>query len=175
MRRDGPPLPTKRFGYSIVWFYAVRRGGLSLIIVGCAMLALFSLLHLVPGDPVSIALGPRATEEARERYAKKMHLHEPVYKQFLIYAGNALTGDLGEDIFSERDVTIVVLEDMKFTLVLAITGLGWSALIGIPLGCFSAIRPNSWLDHLTGVISVGTIAVPRSSSRSGRCWCSRSW
>ena len=147
-------------GHAIVWFYALRRSGLLLIIIGCAMLTLFSLLHMVPGDPVTIALGPRATAEAQERYFKKMHLDEPVYKQFLIYAGNALTGDLGEDIFSERDVTIVVLEDMKYTLILALAALGWSALIGIPLGCFSAIRPNTWLDHLTGIISVGTIAVP---------------
>ena len=143
-----------------MWFYAFRRSGLSLIIIGCAMLALFSLLHLIPGDPVTIALGPRATEEAKERYFKKMHLDEPVYKQFLIYAGNALTGDLGEDIFSGRDVTTSVLEDMKYTLILALAALGWAGLIGIPLGCFSAIRPNTWLDHLTGFISVGTIAVP---------------
>ena len=143
-----------------MWFYALRRIGLASVIVVCAMLALFCLLHLVPGDPISIALGPRATPEIQAAYREKMGLDKPLYTQFLIYAGNALQGDLGQDIFSKRDVAVMVFEDLKFTIILAITGLGWSALVGIPLGCFSAVRPNSWLDRIAGVISVGTIAIP---------------
>jgi peptide/nickel transport system permease protein len=143
-----------------MWFYALRRIGLAAIIVGLAMLALFSLLHLVPGDPISIALGPRATPEIQAAYAIKMGLDKPIYTQFLIYAGNALQGDLGEDIFSRRSVTLIVFGELRYTLILAITGLGWAALVGIPLGCFSAVRPNTWLDRITGVLSVGTIAIP---------------
>jgi peptide/nickel transport system permease protein len=140
--------------------YALKRGGLSVVIVLCALAALFSLLHMIPGDPVSIALGPRATPEVQARYAEKMHLNEPLMVQFGIFVGNALTGDLGIDVFSNRSVTKIVLGQLPFTLVLALAALAWSAAIGIPLGCFSAIRPNSWLDRITGVFSVGTIAVP---------------
>jgi peptide/nickel transport system permease protein len=89
-----------------------------------------------------------------------MHLNEPLIVQFGIFFGNALTGDLGMDVFSERSVTLIVLGQLPYTLVLALSALGWSALLGIPLGCFSAIRPNSWLDRIAGVFSVGTIAVP---------------
>jgi peptide/nickel transport system permease protein len=140
--------------------YALKRGGLSVVIVLCALAALFSLLHMIPGDPVSIALGPRATPEVQARYAEKMHLNEPLMVQFGIFVGNALTGDLGIDVFSNRSVTKIVLGQLPYTLVLALAALAWSAAIGIPLGCFSAIRPNSWLDRITGVFSVGTIAVP---------------
>ena len=143
-----------------MWFYTLRRIGLAAVIVGCAMLALFSLLHLVPGDPISIALGPRATPEIQAAYAAKMGLDKPIYVQFLIYAGNAVQGDLGKDIFSKRSVTATVFGELRYTLVLAITGLGWAALVGIPLGCFSAVRQNSWLDRITGILSVGTIAIP---------------
>ncbi len=143
-----------------MWLYALKRCGLAAIIVACALIALFSLLHLVPGDPVSIALGPRATPEAQARYIAKMHLDEPLLVQLSIFIGNALRGDLGVDIFSERSVLQTVLGQLKYTVVLAIAGLGWSALVGIPLGCISAVRPNSWLDRITGIISVGTIAVP---------------
>jgi peptide/nickel transport system permease protein len=121
---------------------------------------LFSLLHLVPGDPVSIALGPRATPEVQARYIEKMHLNDPIFVQFYIFVSNALRGDLGVDIFSERSVTLIVLDQLRFTIVLAVAGLGWAALLGIPLGCISAVHPNSWLDRVTGVFSVGTIAVP---------------
>jgi peptide/nickel transport system permease protein len=143
-----------------VLYYLLKRIGLSVVIVLCALLALFLLLHLIPGNPATIALGPRATPEVAARYAEKMHLDEPVLVQFQIYLFNALSGDLGVDVFSERSVTRIVLEALPSTLILAAVSLLWSALIGIPLGCISAVRPNSWFDRLTGVISVATIAIP---------------
>ena len=66
--------------------YALRRCGLSLAIVGLVMLGLFALLHLMPGDPAAIALGPRATPEVRARYAAKMHLDRPVFVQLGVFA-----------------------------------------------------------------------------------------
>ena len=140
--------------------YLLKRIGLSVVIVLCALLALFLLLHLIPGNPATIALGPRATPEAVARYAEKMHLDEPVLVQFQIYLFNALSGDLGVDVFSERSVTRIVLDALPSTLILAAVSLLWAALIGIPLGCISAVRPDSWFDRLTGVISVATIAIP---------------
>lgn len=140
--------------------YLVKRLGLSLAVVIAVVLVLFSLLHLIPGDPATIALGPRATPEAIARYAAKMHLDDPLWKQFVIYVGNAFTGDLGLDVFSDRPVTQIILERLGFTLALVCAGMGWAMLLGIPLGCLSAVRPNSLLDRITGVLSVGTIAVP---------------
>ncbi len=143
-----------------MWIYALKRVGLAVIIVMVALLALFSLLHLIPGDPISIALGPRATPEIMARYAAKMHLDDPIFVQFFIFLGNALSGDLGVDVFSERSVTVIVGEQLPYTMVLAVAALSWAVVLGIPLGCFSAVRPNSLLDRITGVISVGTIAMP---------------
>ncbi|MFO1050228.1 MAG: ABC transporter permease [Geminicoccaceae bacterium] len=140
--------------------YALRRSGLSLAIVGLVMLGLFALLHLMPGDPAAIALGPRATPEVRARYAAKMHLDQPMLVQLGVFAGNILRGDLGEDLFSGRPVTSIVMADLGRTLILAAAGLGWSAVLGIALGCLSAVHPNGWFDRITGVIAVGTIAVP---------------
>lgn len=114
----------------------------------------------MPGDPATIALGTRATPEVRARYAERMHLNEPVLTQFTVFIGNMLRGDLGEDIFSGRSVLGMVLPDLARTMILAAAGLGWSAMLGIALGCLSAVRPNSWFDRITGVISVGTIAIP---------------
>jgi peptide/nickel transport system permease protein len=141
-------------------FYLIKRLGLSAAVIGLVVLVLFSLLHVIPGDPATIALGPRATPEAIERYAEKMHLDEPVWMQFLIYVGNAVTGDLGVDVFSDRPVTAIIGDRIGFTLALVCAGMGWAVALGLPLGCFAAVRPNSWLDRITGVLSVGTIAVP---------------
>ncbi|RAH39122.1 ABC transporter permease [Halomonas sp. SL1] len=140
--------------------YLMKRLGLAVAVICAVVVVLFSLLHLIPGDPATIALGPRATPEAIARYAAKMHLDEPVWMQFLIYIQNAVQGDLGVDVFSDRPVAAIVGERLGFTLALITTGLGWAILLGVPLGCLAAVRPNSWLDRITGVLSVGTIAVP---------------
>ena len=140
--------------------YAIKRVGLSVIVILLVVLVLFALLHLIPGDPATIALGPRASPETIARFTEKMHLNEPVWNQFLIFVGNLAIGDLGEDVFSNRPVTQIIGENIGFSLSLGAAGLGWAILLGIPLGCLAALRPNSALDRITGIISVGTIAVP---------------
>lgn len=140
--------------------YLAKRLGLALAVVLAVILVLFSLLHLIPGDPATIALGPRATPEAVARYAAKMHLDEPVWMQFLIYVKNAAMGDLGVDVFSDRSVTTIIGERIGFTLALVSTGLGWAILLGIPIGCLAAVKPNTVMDRIVGILSVGTIAVP---------------
>jgi peptide/nickel transport system permease protein len=133
--------PVVSFGLANMWFYALKRTGLAVVIVAVAVLLLFSLLHMIPGDPISIALGPRATPEIIERYTEKMHLNDPIVVQFFIFLKNAATGDLGVDVFSERSVALILGEQLPYTLILAVVGLGWAVLLGIPLGCVSAIRP----------------------------------
>ncbi|MDF1727038.1 MAG: ABC transporter permease [Sulfitobacter sp.] len=140
--------------------YLIKRLGLSVAVIVAVAVMLFSLLQLIPGDPVTIALGPRASPEAIARYSEKMHLDQPVWAQFLIFAKNAATGDLGIDVFNDRPVSTIIGERIGFTLVLICSAMGWAVLLGMPLGCLAAIRPGSWLDRITGVLSVGTIAVP---------------
>lgn len=143
-----------------MYFYLIKRLGLSFAVIVTVVIVLFALLHLIPGDPATIALGPRASDEAIARYAAKMHLDEPLWRQFLIYISNASMGDLGVDVFSDRPVTQIVMERLGFTLALITCGLGWAIVLGIPLGALAAVRPNSWLDRITGILSVGTIAIP---------------
>ena len=64
------------------------------------------------------------------------------------------------DPVTDRPVLPVIMENLPYTLALIAAGLGWAVLLGIPLGCYSAIRRNSLIDKFTGVISVGTISIP---------------
>ncbi|SHI34385.1 ABC transporter permease [Wenxinia saemankumensis] len=140
--------------------YLVKRLGLAALVVVAVLLALFSLLHMIPGNPAILALGTRASPEAIAEYSARMRLDEPVWVQFAYFIGNALQGDLGADVFSNRPVTAVIAERIGFSLALICAGMGWAVLLGIPLGCLAAVRPGSWLDRVTGILSVGTIAVP---------------
>jgi len=140
--------------------YLAKRLTLSLIVVALVLMLLFSMLHMIPGNPAILALGTRATPEAIAEYSARMRLDEPVAIQFLIFVGNAFQGDLGTDVFSGRPVTQVIGERVGFSMALIFSGMGWAILLGIPLGCLAAVRPNSWIDRITGVFSVGTIAIP---------------
>ena len=141
-------------------YYTIQRIGLTLLICIVAMAAMFSLVYVIPGDPASIALGPRATPEMRLALTAHMGLDRPVPVQLVRFFTHVLSGDLGLDVWSDRSVTTIVLEALPYTLILAVAGLGWAALLGIPLGCYAAVRRNSPLDKLTGVLSVGAISMP---------------
>ncbi len=141
-------------------FYLAKRLGLAALIVVIAVSLLYSMIHAVPGDPLSIVLGPRATPEMRADLAEKMGLDKPFVVQLGTFFLNVMQGDLGIDVFSERPVSQIFFEQLPFTASLIFMSIGWSAVLGIPLGCYSAIRRNTLIDKLTGVFSVGTITIP---------------
>ncbi len=140
--------------------YAIKRLGLAVAIVSLAMLLLFCMIYLIPGDPASVALGPRATEAMRESLRIKMGLDQPVWVQFWNFFVGAWTGDLGEEVLSGRPVLDVALEQLPFTLALILGGISWSVALGIPLGCWAAVNRGSLVDRMVGVLSVAVIAVP---------------
>src|SRR5580658_6452943 len=115
------------------------------------MLILFSLIHLVPGDPASIVLGPRATPDLIAAFRVRMGLDQPLPVQFSKFLLHTLQGDLGRDVFTDTSVSGIVLTELPHTFALAGAGLGWAVLLGIPLGCFSAANRNSWLDRAFAV------------------------
>ena len=96
----------------------------------------------------------------REAFRIRMGLDQPFFIQYVRFLGNVATGDLGVDVWSQRPVASIIAEQLPHTLALTFLGLGWAVVVGIPLGCFSAVQPNSALDKIVGVISVSAIAVP---------------
>jgi peptide/nickel transport system permease protein len=140
--------------------YALQRTGLAILICITSMVMLFSALKLIPGDPATIMLGSRASAEMKARITEELGLNDSIPVQLATFFGRILQGNLGTDMWSQRPVTQIVLDNLPYTLVLIAAGLGWAALLGIPLGCYSAIKRNSFMDKFTAVISVGTISIP---------------
>ena len=140
--------------------YAIKRLGLAVIVVSVAMLILFCMIYLIPGDPAAVALGPRATEAMREALRAKMGLDQPVWQQLGNFLLNAWTGDLGREVLSDRPVLTVVMEQLPYTLLLIAGGISWSVALGIPLGVWAAAKRGSLSDKIVGLLSVGVIAVP---------------
>jgi peptide/nickel transport system permease protein len=140
--------------------YGAKRLGLSVVIVSVAMLLLFCMIYLIPGDPASVALGPRATEAMKEGLRVRMGLDRPVWVQFWNFYTSAWRGDLGVDVLSERPVLTVILDQLPYTLALIAGGITWSVGLGIPLGCWAAVKRGSLADRIVGVLSVAVIAIP---------------
>ncbi len=140
--------------------YTAQRIGMALLICIVTTTTLFSFAYVIPGDPATIALGPRATPEMKEALRARMGLDQPLPVQLSHFFGNVLSGDLGIDVFSNRSVSAIVFEALPYTLALAAAGLGWAILLGVPLGSYSALRRNSLIDKLTGIVSVGAISMP---------------
>jgi peptide/nickel transport system permease protein len=140
--------------------YAAKRLALSVVIVSVAMALLFCMIYLIPGDPASVALGPRATEAMKEALRIRMGLDQPVWVQFWNFYTNAWQGDFGIEVLSERPVIDVVTDQLPYTLALIAGGITWSVGLGIPLGCWAAVKRGSLADRLVGVLSVAVIAIP---------------
>ncbi|KAA3447371.1 peptide ABC transporter permease [Mesorhizobium sp. SARCC-RB16n] len=140
--------------------YAVKRIGLGILILVLVMVAMYAAVFLVPGDPATVALGPRATPELKRLLIERMGLDQPVWWQIVEFFRNALTGNLGYDVWSNRPVSTLVLEALPNTLILSLTALSVALLLGVPLGCLSVMRRGTAADAVIGVLSVGVIAVP---------------
>ena len=121
---------------------------------------LATLVHFIPGDPVKIILGPRASPALSARIREEMGLDLPVPQQVIRFIGSVLQGDLGVDILRRVPVTQLIADALPNTILLAFTGLGLAALIGIPLGVYAAAHHNSLADKLIAVLSVSFVALP---------------
>ncbi|MCB0161111.1 MAG: ABC transporter permease [Caldilineaceae bacterium] len=142
--------------------YLARRLFQTLPVLLGVSLLVFSMLHIVPGDPVKMMLSEFATQpEQLEKLRSQLHLDEPLPQQYGRFLWNAVQGDLGYSIRSKRPVTDEIRENLPATLQLALAGLFFAALIGIPLGILAAVKQYSWMD--TGSMFVALIGVSMPS------------
>ena len=125
-----------------------------------AVTLLFCMIHMVPGDPARILLGPRATPALIESMSLQMGLDKPLPVQIALFFGNILRGDLGMDVITNRPVATIVFSQLPYTLWLIFSALLFAMVIGIPLGCYSALHRNSLIDRITGMVSVACITAP---------------
>jgi len=116
-------------------------------------LAVFSMLFLVPGDPVKMMLAEFVTNPDQVAQMRaQLHLDEPILKQYGRFVTGAVRGDLGTSIRSRRPVTTEIGENLASTAQLALAAMLVAIGLGIPLGLLAALSRNSWLD----VASMGT-------------------
>jgi peptide/nickel transport system substrate-binding protein/oligopeptide transport system substrate-binding protein len=140
--------------------YAGRRLLLAIpTLVGVALFV-FAILKMAPGDPALTMVGERADEATIEQIRQDLGLDEPLPVQFLRYLLMVGKGDLGRSYYTNRPVSLSLIEKFPNTLRLAGAAIIVSIVFGMTLGIISAIRHNSWVDRFLGIISVAGISTP---------------
>ena len=144
---------------SLIRYGAVRLATAVLVLVG-SMALLCSLTLIVPGDPATILLGPRATPQSIAIFREQMGLNLPLYERVFVFFVHALQGDLGSDVLTGRSVSAMVVAALPNTMLLAFSAIGLAVAVGVPIGCYAAVRPGSLLDQALAVLSVSLVATP---------------
>jgi len=145
--------------HPVVRFLA-RRLAYSFVVLIGVLIVVFALVHLVPGDPVRIALGTRYTPEAYDALRQASGLDRPIAAQFVSYAGSAFTGDLGVSFRNGDPVTQILLERLPATVSLAVVGIVIALLIALPAGIWSALREGRISDAIVRITSQFGVSVP---------------
>jgi peptide/nickel transport system permease protein len=120
----------------------------------------FVLIHLAPGDPASVILGPYATPDDVQKLRHQLGLDLPVHDQLGRWFARLLRGDLGDSIFLRRPVVEAIRDRIEPTLLLTFLGLGIAILIGVPTGILSASRHNSAVDQGLMVVALFGLSIP---------------
>lgn len=129
------------------------------VIIGISFL-IFLLIHIAPGDPVSLLLGDNATPEDIARTRHEWGLDRPLMVQYWEFLSRAVRGDFGRSLKFNEPVMKLVWERLPATLELAFASLFVAILIAVPLGVYSAIRHNSLLDHAGMSVALIGVSLP---------------
>jgi peptide/nickel transport system permease protein len=140
--------------------YLLKRLVMTILVLLVVMTFLALLTRLVPGDAAKTLLGPRATPDLVAKIRSEMDLDKPPQVQVADFVWRILHGDFGKDVFTGRSIRDTIADVLPHTIILAWTSLVLAALFGIPLGAFSASHPGSWVDHVTGILSISFITIP---------------
>ncbi|TMB91767.1 MAG: ABC transporter permease subunit [Chloroflexi bacterium] len=140
----------------------------SIPVLVLSSLLVFSVLHLIPGDPVDAMLGvasfgvgdPELLKKQEEAIRLELGLNDPLPIQYLNWVGRALRGDLGQSYIRHAPVSALIAERLPSTIELAFTALVLSVVFGIGLGILAAIQRNSPLDRIVMLVSLGGVSTP---------------
>jgi len=130
------------------------------ILFGVAVLV-FTIVKLIPGDPVASMLGPEAEPEDVQALTEHYGLDKPLFSQFATWLGNTVQGDLGRSIAKQTDVGPMVTDALKNTLILATAAFAIACVVGLTLGAISAFRRGKAGGTVASGMSVVGLSMPQ--------------
>ncbi|GAB4517835.1 MAG: ABC transporter permease [Anaerolineae bacterium] len=143
--------------------YIVRRLLQMIPTLLIVLTILFGLAYLMPGDPVSAALGEeyeRLDEETIRAIEDELGINRPFLEQYTEFIWRMIRFDLGRSFIQREDVIDIIGYRLPRTLQLMAGGMVVALVIGIPAGIISALRQYSWIDHSLMIIALIGLSMP---------------
>lgn len=143
--------------------YLINRVVQTIFVMWLVSVITFAFLAILPGDPVTLMIGPGAGSLTPQQIAAERHelgLDRPLPVQYVRWIGGVLTGNWGTSITTSQPVIQMIKDRAPVTLWLACVAWVWSLVVAIPTGVMAAVKRNSWLDRFATVGSVAGVAIP---------------
>jgi ABC-type dipeptide/oligopeptide/nickel transport system permease component len=125
-----------------------------------ALVLVFFLMRVLPGDPAAAMLGTNATPQAVADLRSQLGLDKSLPEQFVEYAAGLARLDLGRSLAVRTPVTNLLAQALLPTLLLTLGGTAVSVLVGVPLGVLAALKRRTWLDYLASIGALLGISIP---------------
>jgi peptide/nickel transport system permease protein len=139
--------------------YVLSRLGQTALVVFLSLTAVFGLVRL-SGDPVLLFMPTDIQAKDVEEFRQRLGFNDPLAVQYARFLGGALRGDFGQSLRYKQDALGLVLERLPATLLLAATAVALTLVVAIPLGVISAVRRDTFVDHVATLAAVLGQAVP---------------
>jgi len=140
--------------------FLLKRAVATFLTLLGALVVVFLMVRLVPGDPALLYLGDNFTPEAYRDVRRALGLDRPIIDQLGLFLHNVMAGDFGASFRTHRPVLRELLEQFPYTIVLAVSGLLLAVAIGVPSGIVAALKRNRWADHLAMLVSLLGVTMP---------------
>jgi len=145
--------------------FLTRRIGVAIPVLFGIMLLGFVFVHLLPGDPVQLLISPdqlAGPDSAAylERARQELGLDKPLPVQFLVWAKDVASGNLGFSYAQRIPVTELLGPRWSATVTLALSAVAVALVVGIPAGVVAALRQNTWVDYASATVSMLAISIP---------------
>ncbi len=144
-----------------MFHYTVRRLTHLVPVLILMSIIVFSFVHIIPGDPVSVIMGEGHSDPVvYEAIKKELRLDKPVAVQYAYWLWDLLHGNFGKSIITHEPVLRMILDRFPATLLLALASGIVAVLISIPAGIIAAVRQNTWSDYCAMGLSLSGISLP---------------
>lgn len=141
-------------------FLATRLGIVVITFIGVTFVS-FSLIRMVPGDPIELWVGEHGIDPARHaELLRQFGFDRPLWEQYLGFLGNLLHGDLGKSIVTQQPVLSEFLTLFPATIELSLAAMIFALAIGLPVGIIAGVRRGSIFDHTVMGVSLTGYSMP---------------
>jgi ABC-type dipeptide/oligopeptide/nickel transport system permease component len=141
-------------------FAILRRLFILVPVLWAVVTLVFLLIHLVPGDPAELLLGPNATPEQVQNVREQLGLNKPLITQYKDYWVGLVSGDWGENPVTRQKVLDRIMTRYPATITLAFAAMFIATLISIPLGVTAATHRGSVIDSASTLVALLGISLP---------------